>query len=191
MRLTENCLRSWILTRGFFFKFCDQMSDVPPLSWRCLVLQLPFGASQGTLREPGNSSKAIWTVDTEQKLQQNFRRTGSVSLMRSMCRGWKKGFKGFIPQWLGAIAGLMFGSVRKSYIMNLVDGQICSYSYTNLHVSPLLFTLDCALHSREWIRHHKASYSLHFDVFWCVLNILERPNDASHFPWHCSFGRSC
>ena len=166
------------------------MSDVPPLSWRCLVLQLPFRASQGTLRQPGNRSKAIWTVDTEQKLQQNFRRTGSVSLMRSMCRGWKKGLKGFIPQWLGAIAGLMFGSVRKWYIMNLVDGQICSY--TNLHVPPLLFTLDCALHSCEWIRHHKASYSLHFDAF-CMffLNILERPNDASHFPWHCSFGRFC
>jgi len=49
-------------------------------------------AVQGMSRQRGKSSKAIWTLDAEQKLQQNSRRTARASLVRSMGRGFKTGF---------------------------------------------------------------------------------------------------
>ena len=82
-------------------------------------------AVQGMSRQRGKSSKAIWTLDAEQKLQRNSRRTARVSLVRSMGRGFKTGF----PQWLGAIAGLMLGSVRKS-------PELSGWSDLQLYQSP-------------------------------------------------------
>ena len=80
-------------------------------------------AVQGMSRQRGKSSKAIWTLDAEQKLQQNSRRTEGFL----WCVQW--GFKTGFPQWLGAIAGLMLGSVRKS-------PELSGWSDLQLYQSP-------------------------------------------------------